>query len=117
MQKLGLVLLFIWTLFLLVIIQLTTVRSNPYDYPVTRVIDGDTVEFEASFLPGALKQKMSLRIDGVDTPEKSPRSHCPEENMKSLKAKLFTEQEIMNAMEVKVFIKGWVSMVVVFLVM
>lgn len=107
MKTLGIILLFMWTTFIIVVMTFTAAKSNPYDYPITRVIDGDTVEFEANFLPGALKQKMYLRIDGVDTPEKGPRAQCIEENMKSLKAKLFTEQEIMNATEIKVFIKGW----------
>jgi endonuclease YncB( thermonuclease family) len=100
--SLGLFLIILYFVYLA-----TQLRANPYDYQILRVIDGDTVEFEADFLPGALKQKMSLRIYGVDTPEKSPRAHCPEENLKSLNAKLFTEQEIMNAMKVQIYIKGW----------
>lgn len=83
------------------------VYANPYNYEITRVIDGDTVEFRAEFLPGVLKQTLYLRIHGVDTPEKSPRATCSEENMQSLRAKLFVEQEISNAYEVKIFIKSW----------
>ena len=29
---------------------------NIYDFTITRVIDGDTVEFQANFLPPPLKQ-------------------------------------------------------------
>jgi endonuclease YncB( thermonuclease family) len=94
-------------LILYIIYLASEVRANPYDFQILRVIDGDTVEFEADFLPGALKQKLSLRIFGVDTPEKSPRAHCPRENYHSLNAKLFTEQEIMNATKVQVYIRGW----------
>jgi micrococcal nuclease len=94
-------------LILYIIYLASEVRANPYDFQILRVIDGDTVEFEADFLPGALKQKLSLRIYGIDTPEKSPRAHCSLENLRSLNAKLFTEQEIMNATKIQIYIKGW----------
>ncbi len=86
--------LWIFLLILYLVYLASNVKANPYDYQILRVIDGDTVEFEADFLPGALKQKLSLRVYGVDTPEKGPRAHCSDENLKSLNAKLFTEQEI-----------------------
>ena len=41
-----------------------------YDFDITRVIDGDTVAFAAPFLPEPLKQELSIRVYGVDTPEK-----------------------------------------------
>jgi len=99
--------LWIFLLILYIVYLASEVRANPYDYQILRVIDGDTVEFEADFLPGALKQKLSLRVYGIDTPEKGPRAKCTLENMRSLNAKLFTEQEIMNATKVQVYIKGW----------
>ena len=52
-----------------------------YDFPITRVIDGDTVAFEANFLPAPLKQELSIRVFGVDTPEKSWRGSCDVEKM------------------------------------
>jgi endonuclease YncB( thermonuclease family) len=54
-----------------------------------------------------LHRKLSLRVIGVDTPEKGYRAHCVDENMQSLKAKLFTEQEIMKSTDVKIVIHGW----------
>ncbi len=45
-----------------------------YDYKITRVIDGDTVAFEATFLPDPLKKELSIRVFGVDTPEKGHRA-------------------------------------------
>ena len=45
-----------------------TAFANPYDYKVTRIIDGDTVAFEANFLPAPLKPELSIRVLGVDTP-------------------------------------------------
>ena len=44
--------------------------NNYYDFKITRVLDGDTVEFEAKFLIPELGNKLKLRILGVDTPEK-----------------------------------------------
>ena len=40
-----------------------------YDTVLTRVVDGDTVAFQANFLPEPLKKELSLRVFGVDTPE------------------------------------------------
>lgn len=81
--------------------------ANPYDVKVTRIIDGDTVEIEAPYLPNELKKVLKVRILGVDTPEKGERAKCSKENMDSLKAKLFTEQEISNAKTIKLELKGW----------
>ncbi len=41
-----------------------------YDANITRVIDGDTVAIEAPWLPDPLKKELSIRVFGVDTPEK-----------------------------------------------
>ena len=48
-----------------------------YDAMITRVIDGDTVAFQADFLPAPLKKELSIRVFGVDTPEKGFRAQCP----------------------------------------
>ena len=48
----------------------TTVLANPYNWQITRVIDGDTVAFKADFMPAPLKPELSIRVLGVDTPEK-----------------------------------------------
>jgi len=50
-----------------------------YDAVITRVIDGDTVAFQADFLPAPLKKELSIRVYGVDTPEKGFRAQCPSE--------------------------------------
>jgi micrococcal nuclease len=51
-----------------------TAFANPYPYKITRVIDGDTVAFQADFLPAPLKPELSIRVLGVDTPEKGHRA-------------------------------------------
>ena len=53
--------------------QAKEVDMEVYDFEITRVIDGDTVAFRADFLPAPLKQELSIRVYGVDTPEKSLR--------------------------------------------
>lgn len=78
-----------------------------YDYKVIRVLDGDTIEIEAPFLPPELKQTLKVRLLGIDTPEKGQRAKCSIENTRSLRAKLFVEQEISQAKVIKVIINEW----------
>lgn len=85
----------------------TVAFANPYDYKVKRVIDGDTVEIEAPFLPKELGNHLSVRILGVDTPEKGHRAKCELENTKAVAASLFTDNEVHAAKDIKVIIKGW----------
>jgi endonuclease YncB( thermonuclease family) len=71
------------------------------------VIDGDTVQIDAPFLPKELKQTLLVRIHGVDTPEKGNRARCDYEDKLSQQAKLYVEIELRNAKSVLVEIKGW----------
>jgi endonuclease YncB( thermonuclease family) len=85
----------------------STAHAAPYPYKVLRVIDGDTVEIEATFLPKELGSKLHVRVLGVDTPEKGFLAKCPQENELSLKAKDFTHDKIASAKEVLIDIKKW----------
>ena len=78
-----------------------------YDFKVLRVIDGDTVEIEADFLPPPLKPTLKLRILGVDTPEKKSRAKCPSESLLAEKASLFTQKTIREGLIKKIQIKSW----------
>lgn len=82
-----------------------TTYANPYDYKIIRVSDGDTVVFEATFLPAPLKPQLSLRVLGVDTPEKGHRAQCESENQRALLASEFTKKQIENAKKVQIEIK------------
>ncbi len=42
-----------------------------YDWKINRVVDGDTVEISTPWTPDPLPKKMSVRVFGVDTPEKA----------------------------------------------
>jgi len=85
----------------------TVAIANPYDFKVKRVIDGDTVEIDAPFLPKELGNHLSVRVLGVDTPEKGHRAKCELERNKADSASLFTTNEVRVAKEIKIIIKGW----------
>ena len=80
---------------------------NVYDFPITRVIDGDTVAFQANFLPPPLKQELSIRVFGVDTPEKGHRAMCPREAQRGEAATAFTKNAITKAQKRQVAIADW----------
>jgi endonuclease YncB( thermonuclease family) len=80
---------------------------NVYDFPITRVIDGDTVAFQATFLPPPLKQELSIRVFGVDTPEKGHRAKCPSEDQRGQAATIFTKNAITKAQKRQVAISDW----------
>jgi endonuclease YncB( thermonuclease family) len=78
-----------------------------YDAIITRVIDGDTVAFQASFLPEPLKKELSIRVFGVDTPEKGFRAKCPSEDEKGQAASAFTKAQINAAKRRQIVLMDW----------
>jgi endonuclease YncB( thermonuclease family) len=100
---------------LVAILALTSVASfaqkeKPmviYDFPLTRVIDGDTVAFQATFLPPPLKQELSIRVFGVDTPEKGHRAMCPQEAQRGEAATAFTKAQINASQKRQVALMDW----------
>lgn len=85
----------------------SAVESKLYDWKVDRVLDGDTVKFKVGFLPTELKPFLSVRINGVDTPEKKPRSKCDKEDELAQKATKFTRAALASAKSVNVSITKW----------
>jgi endonuclease YncB( thermonuclease family) len=79
--------------------------ANPYDFKILKVNDGDTVVFEAPFLPAPLKPQLSLRVLGVDTPEKGGRAGCPAEAAAAEKASAFTKNLVANAKKIQIELK------------
>jgi endonuclease YncB( thermonuclease family) len=71
------------------------------------VIDGDTVAFQASFLPAPLKPELSIRVFGVDTPEKGFRAQCPSEAQRGEAASAFTKQAIAQATQRQIVLIDW----------
>ena len=71
--------------------------AQAYEFPLVRVIDGDTVEFQAAFLPQPLKPVLKLRIYGVDTPEKGHRAQCAQEAQWGEMATNLTKQLVLKS--------------------
>jgi len=78
-----------------------------YDVVLTRVIDGDTVAFQANWLPEPLKKELSIRVFGVDTPEKSFRAKCPSEAARGDAATAFTKQMINASTKRQIVMMDW----------
>ena len=78
-----------------------------YDANITRVIDGDTVAFEAAWLPDPLKKELSIRVFGVDTPEKGHRAQCPSEAQRGEAATKFTKEMIASSQKRQVVLMDW----------
>lgn len=78
-----------------------------YDANITRVIDGDTVAFEAPFLPEPLKKELSVRVFGVDTPEKGFRAKCPSEDQRGQNATAFTKKMVAQATKRQIILMDW----------
>ena len=78
-----------------------------YDAVITRVIDGDTVAFQADFLPAPLKKELSIRVFGVDTPEKGHRAQCPSEAQRGEAATAFTKAQINASSNRQIVLMDW----------
>jgi endonuclease YncB( thermonuclease family) len=81
--------------------------SELYDWKVSRVLDGDTVEVIVDFLPKELGNRLLIRIWGVDTPEKGWRAKTDNERQKGLDATEFTKQLVKDAKIIKINIISW----------
>ncbi len=78
-----------------------------YAWPVTRVIDGDTVKVDAGAdLPPELAS-LSVRLRGVDTPEKGRRAKCEAERRAAAAATAFAEAAIGRARRIVVRDPAW----------
>ena len=92
------------------IVAVAQPRQRPgvtYDAVITRVIDGDTVAFQADFLPAPLKPELSIRVFGVDTPEKGFRAQCPSEAARGAAATEFTKKAVLSAQHRQIVLIDW----------
>ena len=78
-----------------------------YDAKVVKVADGDTVQVEAPWVPAPIKPQVSVRIFGVDTPEKGFRAQCPAEDAKGQSASVFTKDLVAKATKVQYVLYDW----------
>ena len=78
-----------------------------YSWPVVRVVDGDTVKVDAGAdLPPELAS-LSVRLRGVDTPEKGRRAKCEAERQAGRAATAFTEAAVAGAGSILVRDPAW----------
>ncbi len=82
-------------------------KGVTYDVVLTRIIDGDTVAFQATWLPDPLKKELSIRVYGVDTPEKSFRAKCPAEAQRGEAATEFTKKLINQSQKRQIILMDW----------
>lgn len=90
-----------------IVIAQKAAEGRLYDVVLTRVIDGDTVAFQAPWLPEPLKKELSIRVYGVDTPEKSFRAKCPQEDQRGQAATAFTKQVINQSQKRQIVLMDW----------
>lgn len=95
------------TIALLLIAASFQALANPYQWKITRIIDGDTVAFQAPWLPDPLKKELSLRVYGVDTPEKGFRAKCPSEDARGQAATKFTQSALGSAKKTEIILREW----------
>jgi endonuclease YncB( thermonuclease family) len=77
---------------LTIILLLISSSAYAYEWQILRVIDGDTIEIKNECFPTELK--LSVRVSGIDTPEKGSRAKCEREAKLAEKASKFTKQFI-----------------------
>ncbi len=107
--------LFIITIILLLITGIidtkvserTKVIAQSNEMQVIRVIDGDTVQITAPFLPQNLKKELALRIYGVDTPERGQKAKCKRERELSESAKTFVVNTLSSAKNIEIQLHKW----------
>ncbi len=83
------------------------VEPVEHTWRIIRVLDGDTVQFEAAWVPDPLPKRISVRIYGIDTPEKGYRAKCPNEDTLGQQATDFTRSTVAAARSVTVRLREW----------
>ena len=82
-------------LFILILLLLPARAGVDYiDVPLRRVIDGDTIVVDLPCDDSLVCKKMSVRIYGLDTPEK--RARCPREKRLAYEAKAYLEAFLLD---------------------
>lgn len=77
-------------IFLIALFLLFSPTAYAYEWEILRVVDGDTIEIKNECFPKELK--LSVRVLGIDTPEKGSRAKCDKEAKLAEKASKFTKQ-------------------------
>lgn len=72
---------------------------NTSDWKIIEAIDGDTLRVE---IPSMSPLKFSIRINGIDTPEKGGRARCEREAHLARKASEFTKKLVKDLKTFKI---------------
>jgi micrococcal nuclease len=83
-----------------------TPTSNTMTLPIVGGVDGDTIKTRIDALPCPLC-KVSIRIRGIDTPEKGTRAKCPMEAALALQASYMTKKLIGSTKSMTVINPTW----------
>lgn len=83
----------------------TLVAAEEVNWKFRYAVDGDTLAFYALDFPKPL-QKMSIRIDGIDTPESTYRAKCETEKKLGVEAKEFVKYRL-TVCDLRVTVTGW----------
>jgi len=75
-----------------IILLLASSNAYAYEWEILRVVDGDTIEIKNECFPKELK--LSIRVLGIDTPEKGLKAKCDKEAKLAEKASKFTKEFI-----------------------
>jgi endonuclease YncB( thermonuclease family) len=78
-----------------------------YEAKILKVSDGDTIVIAAPYLPLPLKPQLSVRIFGVDTPEKGHRAQCTKEAQMGEQASQFTKKMVDEGKKFNVILYRW----------
>lgn len=76
----------------------TNSYGNAIVSEVTSIYDGDTFRANIEGFPTIIGEHMSIRINGIDTPEL--RGKCPQEKAQAKLAKQFTVQHLRSAKQI-----------------
>ena len=72
-------------------------QEQMYIYKALKITDGDTIKLDVSKeSPLVKKLGLSVRIKGIDTPEKGSKAKCDKENILGQQATVFTTYLIGN---------------------
>jgi endonuclease YncB( thermonuclease family) len=86
-------------IFLIFILFASTAQAQEqmYVYKPLKVTDGDTIKIDVSKESPLIKKLgLSVRINGIDTPEKGSRAKCKKENELATQATKFTTDLVGN---------------------
>ncbi len=93
-------------LFMFCVVTAIDAVASPVALPIVKVIDGDTIKTKLPSLPDTISD-VSIRIVGIDTPEKNPRAKCLAEHVRGVKASDFVKSLAKNNKDMLVDNMKW----------